>query len=335
MKLNKKIIFPIVMISLFACIFIVLAFLDIASNTPLSSFKQTKTIEIRKGYTLNQIATLLKRENLIRYPSVFLITAHLRGVTNRLKAGEYRLSTDMTQQEILKKLYKGDVVYYSLTIPEGYTIKEIAQLLGKKNLLNKDTFLALTKDKEFLRSLGIEAETLEGYLFPETYFFPKGTKEEDVIRKMVEKQNELFNDKIKKRLEEIHFTRHEILTLASLIEKEAKVGSERELISAVFHNRLKKKMLLQADPTVIYALKHFDGNIKKRDLKYDSPYNTYLYPGLPPAPIANPGKDSIMAALYPAQVDYLYFVSKNNGEHYFSSTLKEHHLAVRKYQLRK
>lgn len=335
MKTNKQNIIPFLIIFLFASIFLVMAYFDIVSNRPASSLQQVKKVEIPRGYSLKKIVNLLKKETLIENRSTFVILAHLRGTTGQLKAGEYLLSTDMTPLEIMDKLLKGNVITYSLTIPEGYTIKEITNLLEKNKLLDKERFAALTRDRKLLNSLEIKAESLEGYLFPDTYHFPKGTKEEEIIRKMVEKLNNLFTEDIKTRLKQINFSKHEILTLASLIEKEARIDSERKLISAVFHNRLKKNMLLQSDPTVIYALKDFHGNIRKKDLQIDSPYNTYVYRGLPPAPIANPGKDSILAALYPAEVDYFYFVAKNNGEHYFSSSFKEHNKAVRKYQLKR
>jgi UPF0755 protein len=335
MKTNKQNIIPFLIIFLFAATFLAMGYFDMILNRPANSLQQVKKIEIPRGYSLKKIANLLKKENLVGNHSTFVILTHLRGVTNQLKAGEYLLSTNMTPLEIMEKLFKGDVITYSLTIPEGYTIKEIANLLEENKLLDKERFTALAQSRKTLDSLGIKAKSLEGYLFPDTYHFPKGTKEEEIIKKMAEKLNNLFTEDIKKRLEEINFSKHEILTLASLIEKEARIDSERKLISAVFHNRLKRKMLLQSDPTVIYALKDFDGNIRKKDMKIDSPYNTYVYRGLPPAPIANPGKDSILAALYPAEVDYLYFVAKNNGEHYFSSNFKEHNKAVRKYQLKR
>lgn len=335
MKIKKIQIIPILLIFLSITAFIGMVYIDLSSNTPRSSFKQIKKVEIPKGYSLKKIAHLLKQQDLIENHYIFLTLAYLKGISNKLKSGEYNLSTDMTPLEIIEKLYKGEIVYYRITIPEGYNIKNIVNLLVKNELINKEKFISLTQDGEFLSSLGIKALTLEGYLFPDTYYLSKGMKEEEIINKMIERLNNLFTEKLQKRLKEINFTIHKILTLASLIEKEVQIDSERKLVSAVFHNRLKSKMLLQSDPTVIYALEDFDGNLKKQDLSYDSPYNTYLYPGLPPTPIANPGKDSIIAALYPARVDYLYFVSKNDGEHHFSPTFKEHKEAVKKFQLKR
>ncbi|MBI4641179.1 MAG: endolytic transglycosylase MltG [Candidatus Tectomicrobia bacterium] len=292
----------------------------------------SKVVEIPKGAGLRDIAALLKREGVTQTPLFFIIKALWKGSRGRLKAGEYRFSSSMTLDEILHRLESGKVILHPLTIPEGFTVEEIARLLEEKGLSTREKFLALTSKKEFLDRLGLEGKSLEGYLFPETYFFPKGASEETIVKKIVSTFDRVFTEGYKDRAKLIGLTPHQVLTLASVIEKEAKVDEERALISAVYHNRLKRGMLLQSDPTVIYALKQFDGNLRKEDLAIDSPYNTYKYPGLPPGPIANPGRASIEAALFPAPVDYLYFVSKNNGEHSFSTSLQEHNNAVKKYQ---
>jgi UPF0755 protein len=184
-----------------------------------------------------------------------------------------------------------------------------------------------------IKTVGVEANSLEGYLFPDTYRLDKTMPEEAIIKKMVSRFWEIFNVDLQNRSRELGFSYHQVVTLASIIEKETGAEEERRLISAVFHNRLKRKELLQSDPTVIYAVKDFDGNLTREDLKLDSRYNTYRYAGLPPGPIANPGRASLIAALHPAEVDYLYFVSKNDRTHEFSSDLKQHNAAVRKYQL--
>ncbi|MFQ5717561.1 MAG: endolytic transglycosylase MltG, partial [Nitrospinales bacterium] len=191
-------------------------------------------------------------------------------------------------------------------------------------------------DRSLIDSLDIPGENLEGYLFPETYHFDKNTDERAIVKTMVDTfKRRALKPEYLDRARELGFSFHKIITLASLIEKETGREDERELISAVFHNRLRKNMRLQCDPTVIYALKNFDGNLRKKDLGIDSPYNTYRYAGLPPGPIANPGLESIRAALYPASANYIYFVSKQNGSHEFSSALADHNRAVRKYQLKK
>ena len=222
-----------------------------------------------------------------------------------------------------------------MTIPEGLTIPEIAQALEKSNIVTADDFLNAVAELAQSKEWGIPAESLEGYLFPETYSFRKGVSAESVAREMVNTFYKQIATVAPDGFLDDPEALHEIVTLASIIEKETGAEHERKIISAVFTNRLKKNMLLQSDPTVIYALPKFDGNIRRKDLSYDSPYNTYKYPGLPPGPIASPGLGSLDAALSPASESYLYFVSKNNGEHHFSKTLREHNNAVRKYQLNK
>jgi len=223
---------------------------------------------------------------------------------------------------------------HPVTIPEGYRIIEIGDILVKNGLADKEKFLEQTKNTKLLKE--ISTGSLEGYLFPETYHFGKFTDEKTIVKKMVDTFKErTLKQEFLNRAKEMGFSFHEIITLASLIEKETGKDSERKQISSVFHNRLKKNMLLQTDPTVIYAIENFDGNIKKRHLKIDSPYNTYRYKGLPPGPISSPGLKSIVAALYPANTSNLYFVSRRDGSHQFSSTLNQHNEAVQKYQLRK
>lgn len=211
---------------------------------------------------------------------------------------------------------------------------QIADLLAQQQITDRVEFLRLTKDAAFIKGLGIAADTLEGYLYPDTYKFPRPSAAKDVVRAMVDQLGQVFNEELRSRAKDLHLTQHEVLTLASVIEKETGAGDERPQISSVFHNRLKKRIPLQSDPTVIYGLTNFDGNLHKKDLSHPSPYNTYRWTGLPPGPIANPGAHSIRAALYPVPSAYLYFVSKNDGTHQFSATLMEHNKAVEKYQKR-
>jgi len=242
----------------------------------------------------------------------------------------------MTPMDILEVVTSGKTILHAVTIPEGYRITEIAALLETKGLVNAENFIQETKDEKLIKSAGISGNSLEGYLFPETYNFSKNTSERKIIQRLLD----IYHEKIKqhelrKRAQSSNLTFHQVMTLASLIEKETGIDEERKLISSVFHNRLRKKMLLQTDPTVIYAMADFDGNIRKKDLQVDSPYNTYRYKGLPPGPIASPGIKSIIAALEPSESDYLYFVSRKDGSHQFSSNLMDHNRAVRKYQLRR
>ena len=204
--------------------------------------------------------------------------------------------------------------------------------MAGEELANEKEFLLLAKDPAFIQALELDVRSLEGYLFPTTYRFAKYSKPENMIRTMVAFMSKAVTPERRARAAELGMSVHEVLTLASVIEKETGAAEERRLISAVFHNRLRRKIPLQSDPTVIYALEGFDGNLRKRDLGVDSPYNTYRVRGLPPGPIANPGLESILAALYPAKASYLYFVSRNDGTHHFSSTLAEHNRAVDKYQ---
>jgi UPF0755 protein len=225
-------------------------------------------------------------------------------------------------------------VLHPLTIPEGLTMVQIADLASHEGFADRAEFLRLAKDGTFVASLGIKADTLEGYLYPDTYKFSRGVKTREVLVAMVEQLREMVVPDLLARMQERKMTMHEVLTLASVIEKETGSGSERPEISAVFHNRLKKHIPLQSDPTVIYGLPAFDGNIHKKDLSSPSPYNTYRVKGLPPGPIANPGIQAIRAALYPSDSHSLYFVSRNDGTHQFSATLIEHNKAVEKYQKR-
>jgi UPF0755 protein len=252
----------------------------------------------------------------------------------KIHAGEYELNAGMLPAEILAKLQSGQVVLHPVTIPEGLTMTQIADVLAQKAVVDPVEFLRLARDRAFVASLGVTSDTLEGYLYPDTYKFPRGMKTKDVVLAMVEHLRQMFGPELQARAEEMKMSVHQVLTLASVIEKETGSGGERPEISAVFHNRLRKHIPLQSDPTVIYGLPNFDGNIRKKDLSNPSPYNTYRWPGLPPGPIANPGVQAIRAALFPSNSHALYFVSRNDGTHQFSATLTEHNEAVEKYQRR-
>jgi len=317
-----------------AIILIVAGLLFFKASLPMSDNTQPQVFEVKSGMTLKQVSQELFRQNLIRNANAFQVIALIQDKEKLIKVGEYYISPSMLPAEILQRITSGKTVLHSVTIPEGYRITEIANLLEEKDLADKNIFLQEGKNVELLE--GIPTSSLEGYLFPDTYHFGKRTTEAAIINKMVETFKErALKQEFLKRAEDLGFSYHEIITLASLIEKETGKDSERKQISSVFHNRLKKNMLLQTDPTVIYVIDIFDGNIRKRDLNIDSPYNTYRYKGLPPGPIANPGLKSIIAALYPATTSNLYFVSKQDGSHKFSATLNEHNRAVQKYQLRK
>lgn len=320
--------------SLLALVLIIVGLLYFQASRPMSDDTQLQVFEIAPGMTLKKVSQKLSRQNLIRSASAFQAIALIQDKQKLIMVGEYNVSPSMLPTDILQRITSGKTVLHPVTIPEGYRITEIADLLEKQDLADKETFLQQTKNMELVT--GVSADSLEGYLFPETYHFGKFTAEATIVKKMVETFKErALKQKFLKRAEEMGFSYHEIITLASLIEKETGKDSERKKISSVFHNRLKKNMRLQTDPTVIYAIENFDGNIRKHDLKIDSPYNTYRYKGLPPGPVASPGLKSIVAALYPAKTANLYFVSRQDGSHQFSATLNEHNRAVQKYQLRR
>lgn len=327
-----KLIMPFVLTGLLGGVLVyLLTFLFI----PPSDEKQTKSLEIPEGAGLRQVARLLKENGLITYDLVFVIVGKLTMAERHLQAGEYGLHTRMSPLEILQMLKAGEVLQHEATFPEGVNLEQIARLLSEQGLLSYEAFMEKASDPVFIRSLGIEANSPEGYLYPETYYFSKRVGAEGIIRAMVEMFNTVYTPDLAERARALSMTRREVVTLASIIEKETAVDSERPLVSAVFHNRIKKGIPLQSDPTVIYALPNFNGNLTRQDLQRRSPYNTYRVKGLPPGPIANPRKASLKAALYPAPVSYLYFVSKNDGTHHFSNTLSEHNQAVQKYQRRK
>lgn len=284
------------------------------------------------GQSLAATAETLQRHRLISSAFKFRMLARLEGYDRRLKAGEYSLSSSMSPRDILERMAKGLVRLHRLTVPEGFTISQIADQVEKAELAPAADILQRAKDPAYARAQGIDAPSLEGYLFPETYLFPRTVTPDGVIAAMLQAFRSAFPPDWERRAAEIGFTVHEAVTLASIIEKETGDPSERSLISSVFHNRLKRGMRLETDPTVIYGITNFDGNLTRKHLETPTPFNTYLIRGLPPGPIASPGKDALKAALYPAQTDYIFFVSKNNGTHHFSTNLADHHRAVQLYQ---
>lgn len=302
-------------------------------HTPVKTGAGDILFVIEPGQSLKQIAENLESRNLIPNALVFRAYARYQKTATRIPAGEHLVSLPASPVQILDQLRKGRIRLYRMTVPEGLTMEETAAVAANAGFCDKDHFLSLCRDPDFISDLGIPSHTLEGFLFPETYFFPKSTRCRQVIDTMVGMFFTVVTSEWEKRAEELGFSLQEIVTLASMIEKEAAVPLERPLISSVFHNRLKKGMRLQSDPTVIYGDPEFEGRIRTRHLQRKTDYNTYQMHGLPKGPIANPGAKAIEAALFPAESDYLYFVSRNDKTHYFSKTLAEHNRAVRKYQL--
>lgn len=305
-------------------------------------WKSPKTVEsiVRPGTSLRAIANQLESENVIGTPKLFEIMARARGLSRTLRAGTYEFPAGSTLNDVLRKLADGDVKQYAFTIVEGWTIDEIAAALEGQPFITDSTvpeqFVKFAKDPAFRSSLGIEdAPSLEGYLFPDTYLVDKPLRADEFVKRLVDQFHRVWGSLDDLAKARSPFSKKQLVTLASIVEKETGVPEERPLVAAVFYNRLNRRMPLQSDPTIIYGLKDFDGNIRKRDISNPHKYNTYVHAGLPPGPIANPGKASLEAVLKPAKVDYLYFVSKNDGSHHFSSTLSEHLAAVKKYQLKK
>jgi UPF0755 protein len=303
------------------------------ARTALSPGSEEQYLTVASGQPLAATAEELQRRQLVQSAFKFKMLARLEGYDRRLKAGEYSLKPSMTPRDILALMEKGTVRLHRLTIPEGLTIAQIAEQIDKSGLARAADIAMRAMDPAYARAQGIDAPSLEGYLFPETYFFPRTVTADGIIAAMLQAFRSAFPPEWERRATELGFSVHEAVTLASIIEKETGDPSERPLIASVFHNRLKRGMRLETDPTVIYAIKDFDGNLTRKHLETPTPFNTYIIRGLPPGPIANPGKEALKAALYPAQSDYIFFVSKNNGTHQFSTHLADHHRAVQQYQL--
>lgn len=301
---------------------------------PPSWERHAKVVTLQAGTGFQDITRILEENGIVRDRRSFYLLAKIKEAIPKVKAGEYEMNTVMTPGEVLSKLLRGDVIKYPITIPEGFSLFQIGEVLHQAGVCNKKNFLEKSRDPSFMTSLELDGENLEGYLFPDTYNFPKGFGEESAIRQMVSRFKNVYTS-LAKRAEQLGLSRKDVVILASMIEKEAADDQERRLISAVFHNRLHRGMALQSDPTAVYGVKSErirNERITRQDLQRKTPYNTYKFSGLPKGPIANPGFKSLYAVLYPADVNYLYFVSKNDRTHYFSSTLQEHNRAVAKYQ---
>lgn len=304
-------------------------------RTPASSDPVEVIVEVPIGTSLPALTVMLEEKGVVRNAAKFRWLARLKGAANQIKAGEYQLSTGLRPIELLDKLVRGEIILHQITFPEGYTIKQMAQLLAAQNLADADLFIAATTDADFVHQLGIQASSLEGYLFPDTYRFARGLPAESIVRSMVTRFGEHFGPAQEDQARQLGYTRHQVVILASVVEKETAVAAERPLIAGVFMNRLRRRIRLQSDPTVIYGIKDFDGNLTRVHLNTDSPYNTYTRQGLPAGPICNPGAASIEAALNPTPTPYLYFVAKKDGTHHFSATLAEHNAAVLRHQKRR
>ena len=289
------------------------------------------TVFIPKGSSVEEIGNLLEAANLLDGDPRFLLLTRVLGVASRLPAGEFLLDTNQTPVDLLKQLVDAKPVQHQLTIVEGLRMEEIAELFADTGWVDKNHFLALARDPDFIASFGLDGITsLEGYLFPDTYELIKPSPgEEKILTRLVNRALEVYGSLDRG---DTDMSRHQVFTLASIVEKETGMADERPVIASVFHNRLARRMKLQSDPTVIFGIDGFTGSLTKKDLKTPTPYNTYTINALPPGPISSPGRESLQAVLTPADTKYLYFVSKNDGSHHFSTNLREHNRAVRKYQ---
>jgi UPF0755 protein len=298
-------------------------------NLPVNPDRGSAFFTVDKGETVRSVASSLKNKGFIRSDIFFISLTRLNKKTSTLKAGEYELDYGMKNSKILEVLSKGIVVTVKFTIPEGYNLNQIAMHLEAQGIIASEDFLAACSDKALLDKYDIPFETAEGFLFPDTYIVAKGLGGSQIAEIMIKRFFDNLHD-----IPYVEYTEEELIKtviIASLVEKEAQLAEERAIIAAVFYNRLKKGKRLESCATVQYVLGKTKERLLFSDLKIESPYNTYLHSGLPPGPIANPGVDSLKAAISPAEVDYLFFVSKRDGSHYFSSTYTEHLNAIKKY----
>lgn len=292
-----------------------------------------RMVEIPAHEGLLQIAGRLAEAHVIRSPVAFLALSVARGSGKRLKAGEYEIPRGAGTNAVLALLESGKVKQHTVLHPEGATVAELARALESERLVSAPAFLRAARDPALLKTLGIEGESVEGYLFPDTYQLVRGMAPEEIVSRMVQRLRAKLTPEVLARARERGLTVHRLLTLASIVEREAVAREEVRLISAVFWNRLRLDMPLQADPTVQYALGKERRALTRADLQIDHPFNTYRRPGLPPGPIASPGLQAIAAALDPAPVNYLYFVKIDERRHHFSTTVQEHNAAVIRYRL--
>ena len=287
---------------------------------------------ITKGIGVRGIGRVLAASGVLKYDLRYLLLVYFSGLTAKLQAGEYSIPRGLTPSAVLRLLEKGSTLRHHVTVPEGVTTEQVAAIFEKDGWIKRERFLAIIHDASFIQQLGIDSPQLEGYLFPETYTLTRyETDEYSVVRMMVERFLHVWNE-IKTQEGSGGLSRHQLVTLASVVERETGAAAERPLIARVFLNRLALKMRLQSDPTVMYGIREFTGELTKADLKRETPYNTYVIPALPPGPICNPGRASLEAVLHPAESKALYFVSKNDGTHFFSTSLTEHNRAVKTFR---
>jgi UPF0755 protein len=290
-------------------------------------------VTVPSGASLRLAADSLEAAGVIGSAKLFSVYAKVTGRDRSIKAGTYILDRRASWDDVVNALVAGKGIVLTLTIPEGWDVKTIVPAISRVMKVPAAELYSAVRDTALLRRLNVPTPTLEGYLFPETYLLPESSDARPIVRRLVAEFERRWKPEWNDQLKKLGMTRHEVMTLASIVEKEARVATERPTISAVYHNRIKIGMMLQADPTVLYALGRHENRVLYRHLEVKSPYNTYRNVGLPPGPIASPGLASIEAALFPADVPYLYFVAHPDGHHEFRTTVREHNEAVRQMRL--
>jgi UPF0755 protein len=302
--------------------------------TPGPPLPQSVVVLVPKGASLRAISQDLAEQGLVTNGTLFSWWARWTGADRKIKTGEYEFTEALSPIELLERLQIGQGLRVVVTVPEGLTFRQIVAALTAKGLGSAESFFCLNTDPAFLEKWGLPPQGMEGYLFPDTYYFSRFASAAEILETMIGRFYGVFQPEMYRQADTLNLSVHQVVTLASLIEKETGVAPERPLVSAVLHNRLRKGIPLQCDPSVIYGIENFDGNLTRQHLRTMTPYNTYMIRGLPPGPIANPGLQSLLAAMQPANENYLYFVAKGDGSHQFSSDLASHNRAVQQYQKR-
>jgi UPF0755 protein len=325
--INKILLF--VLMPPFAVVVIFGASLFIYANTPIDSGKTaTILVDIPTGTGFVKVTEILNNAGLVKNKPLFYGLAVLKKATRSIRAGEYEFTTSLSPSELVDKLLHGDIKEYHVIIYEDDSLKKVAAHLKQYKLIDENLFFELAEDRQFLLSLGIRGPSIEGYLFPDKYFLNRSMTTKQIMQRMVNRFWSVISPEMIEKAAQKGLTPHQFVTFASLVGKETGYSAEKPMIAAVFYNRLKKGMPLQSDPTAVYDLHNFNGKVLRRHYRRESPYNTYMIRGLPPGPIANPGLDSFKAVLNPATVNYLYFVSRGDGTHFFSSSFNEHVVAI-------
>lgn len=327
MRLAGHLFFAIASFAVVSAIYVFAQFM-----VPTAAIEDSLEVRVNKGSSFATAALNLHNAGLIKDRRLFVALGRLAGIDKKLTPGYYRFYGQPTAWDVFKTIRDGRIVQWQVRILEGDTLIEIKDKLARKGIVPPDEFARLAADDDFISSLGIEGTSLEGYLFPNTYSISKGSTPEEVISLMVATLWATLDDSIYEKAVKLGFSTGDMLTMASIIEREAVLDREREIISGVYHNRLRQGIPLQADPTAIYGVKPYSSGVTLKDLRRRTEYNTYHFKGLPPGPIASPGLKSIKAAINPADVPYLFFVASGNGGHKFSVTLKEHEAAVEDYR---